>query len=396
LFSWNADDMAACEKSMDSEGLSFWPLSVHWLYKYWGRELKNRYWHAVVLFGVCFICTSINAAALPVLCYHRVGPEKASDSYQISVERFESQLQWLKKNGYQSVSLKDIPTGITRYAKPVMITFDDGYSNAWTNAGPVLKRLGFKAVYFVHPKYLGKPRRFSVSQLESMEAQGFEIGSHSQLHSNMAKPRKDENTVTYAQRLEQEASQSRKDLEKVLGHPVESFAYPYGAWNHRVERAVAQAGYRLAFTATMGVNRPDAPLLRLRRLLIHRSSTLKGFARALRTVPLQVQVDGLQDGDLLEAGTALSLTLTPKVVPGVKRPALRAWVGSQALGLTFTSGNFWKAELKAPSKPGFYLLKLSQGNADAPHEEWLFQVLPKSSVELVKNSIQAGGKRAEP
>src|SRR5258708_7404734 len=91
---------------------------------------------------------------LPVICYHRFGEEDDFDQLKISAKRFAQELSWLKKAGYQSVSLEEARDflegrGDSLPAHPILLTVDDGYRSGWTVAGPVLKRYGFKMVYFL-------------------------------------------------------------------------------------------------------------------------------------------------------------------------------------------------------------------------------------------------------
>lgn len=326
-------------------------------------------------------CRAAEAPVLRVLCYHRVGPEKKGDAYQISPKRFESQLRWLKAHGFQSVRFADCLGGFTRCAKPVLITFDDGYESGWTVAGPILKRQGFTAGYFIHPRYVGKKKRLNWDQVAAMERQGFEIGSHSHEHSNMGFMQPGESEEAYARRLEDEAAGSKRDLEARLGHPVTAFAYPYGAWNHRVERAVKAAGYTMAFTATKGVVlEGDAPF-RLKRILFAGITTPSIFKRAMALRPTGSTLVGIEDGATVQTWGGRALTVT--AAEGVDTRRLRAWLGKEPLPLSpLPGGGLW-AWLPGPSKPGYFLLKVADGELDDSREDtWLVQATPAGRVPL--------------
>jgi peptidoglycan/xylan/chitin deacetylase (PgdA/CDA1 family) len=320
---------------------------------------------------------------LPVLCFHRFGPEKKGDDYQISAKHLDRMLGWLKEHGYQSVKVADALGGFTRTAKPVLISVDDGFESGWTVAGPVFKRWGFTAVYFLHPKLVGKRGRINWSQVHAMEAEGFEIGCHSQWHSNLAKPEDEEDAQAYDARLEDEVVESKRLLEADLKHPVVSFAYPYGAWNSRVESAVRQAGYQLAFTATKGVVRVGDSPMQLKRVLQIGYVGPKAFERSITLRPCGLRLAGLADGQVLRPGTPLSLTLSPEAKTAWPRH-IRAWIDRQPLDLRPVPGAL-AAHAMGPFKHGFHVVRVLTGMPDEDREtQWLFQVATDAELSKLR------------
>lgn len=81
---------------------------------------------------------------IPVFNFHSVSPE-----------RFESQLQHLQCNGYQTLSADELVAVLNREApvpdRAVVLSFDDGHATLWSVAFPLLKRYDYKAVAFVIP-----------------------------------------------------------------------------------------------------------------------------------------------------------------------------------------------------------------------------------------------------
>ena len=98
---------------------------------------------------------------LPILSYHSVGPKrKGFDEYlNVPPEMFEQHLQWLSRGGYNSIHLADWIAyrshGKPLPAKPVVLTFDDGYRDSADYAFPLLKKYGFSATLFVVSKFIG-------------------------------------------------------------------------------------------------------------------------------------------------------------------------------------------------------------------------------------------------
>ncbi len=202
------------------------------------------------------------ATWLPVLLYHRVVPKPPKDDPYgnfVSVASFESQLRWLRDHGYRTVPLPALETvfsgaqaaGLPR--RPLAITFDDGYVDNYEHAWPLLKRYGFQATVFVVTDAIGRGSNFddayprspmlTAHQIREMSRDGITLGSHTCSHPASLM---DLGEIDLAREL----ALSRESLEGLLGAPVTLFAYPHSRHDHRVEKAVARAGYQLACGGT--------------------------------------------------------------------------------------------------------------------------------------------------
>lgn len=82
--------------------------------------------------------------------------------------------------------------------------------------------------------------------------------------------------------ISQQVTQAKVDLSKLVGAPVNYFAYPYGSYNGKVLRALQHEGYSLAVCSNQGYANPaiEGPLL-LNRIAIHRGLSMETFARLL-------------------------------------------------------------------------------------------------------------------
>lgn len=96
--------------------------------------------------------------AVPILMYHRINvpPPTASPitrGLTVHPADFARQMKWLKRNGYRTVTQRQLFSALLRERqlgrKPIMITFDDGYRDAFHKAAPVLSRLGMRATAYV-------------------------------------------------------------------------------------------------------------------------------------------------------------------------------------------------------------------------------------------------------
>jgi peptidoglycan/xylan/chitin deacetylase (PgdA/CDA1 family) len=186
-----------------------------------------------------------------VLMYHSVEAYEA-DPYQVTVrpERFDRQLNWLRRRGLRGVSMSELLLARRegRDAGLVGLTFDDGYADFVTEVLPVLNRYSFGATVFVIPGALGGhnswdepgPRKslMTAEDVRRTADAGVEIGSHSLQHIRLPEATDDE--------LTRQVGSSRQILAGITGREVTGFCYPYGGVGEREVRAVRAAGYDYA------------------------------------------------------------------------------------------------------------------------------------------------------
>lgn len=184
---------------------------------------------------------------------------------------FEQQLVWLKDHGYESESLADALAG-HRPSKPVVLTFDDGYADFYTQAWPLLMKYGFSGTIYIITNRLGSAGFLTTDQLVTLANAGVEVGSHTVSHPNLS-------TMSGA-KLTKELADSRNELRRLTGQAVASFCYPSGRYTEVTVSAVKAAGYQTAVTTKEGLaNLADT--LTLSRLRIKPSLTIDGFAALL-------------------------------------------------------------------------------------------------------------------
>jgi len=96
------------------------------------------------------------AKAVPVLMHHHVTP--AGGMINVSPENFDSQIAWLARDGWTSLTLDQFAgflAGRPVPRKSILITFDDGYLDNWVHAHPILQRHGMHAVLFLVSGWVG-------------------------------------------------------------------------------------------------------------------------------------------------------------------------------------------------------------------------------------------------
>jgi peptidoglycan/xylan/chitin deacetylase (PgdA/CDA1 family) len=217
--------------------------------------------------------------------YHRIDRLRPSlpaitRSLTVTPADFAAQMRWLHAHGFHAITQQQLFAALEQGkrlpAKPVVITFDDGYRDVLANAAPVLERLGMPATaYVITGRISGSDVSFlSWAQLKALEQNGVQIGSHTVSHAEL--PR-----LTDPAAL-QELIQSRLALERHLGHPVQWFAYPAGRFDERTEALVRQAGYVLAVTTEPGSAQRAQQPFALHRYEVLDTTGVRGLAALLR------------------------------------------------------------------------------------------------------------------
>ncbi len=211
--------------------------------------------------------------SIPILMYHMITPTEIETRHKIFVttERFDQQLKAYKKWGYQTLQfqdLEDFTSGKKNWSqfprKPLMITFDDGYTNNLTEALPILKKYQMKAVIYLLAQNQLKNNHWDEGEIpmqdlmkpeerKALFSSGyFEIGSHGIEHKPLTKM------------LEKEAlrqlSESKTLLEKEFGSPVISYAFTYGLRTDDLAEAAFSSGYNYIINTDQGGFHLSQPL----------------------------------------------------------------------------------------------------------------------------------------
>jgi peptidoglycan/xylan/chitin deacetylase (PgdA/CDA1 family) len=214
-------------------------------------------------------CVSAPRAGLRVLTYHTVGQRAYGDALNlntISVEQFKLHLDLLKNYNCIALQGMDFPAQETKVA----ITFDDGYADNLYVVAPLLMKRNIPFTVFVTSRFVRDQIHGFLSSSELKELallQGVTIGAHGNTHCDLT--RCDEAG------LNSELKDSKAYLEDLLGKPITSMAYPYGAANRRVRAAVEACGYTIAASSYFDINRPGQDPLMLSRGVILNGDSCK-------------------------------------------------------------------------------------------------------------------------
>lgn len=213
----------------------------------------------------------LRIAHVPILMYHYISaPPPDADPYRqdlsVPPERFESHLRYLQKQGYTSISLSDLVYHLTQGtplpSKPIILTFDDGYVDQYTNAFPLLRQYGFHAAFFVITDFVteGRPGYMTWDQLKELVAAGMEIGSHSRNHPDLrGQP------LDY---LVWQALGSKETIEYYLGITPRFVAYPSGRYDEQTIAVFHSAHFWAGLTTTQGTEQRSDRLFELQRIRV--------------------------------------------------------------------------------------------------------------------------------
>ncbi|MCK5450665.1 MAG: polysaccharide deacetylase family protein [Candidatus Omnitrophica bacterium] len=209
---------------------------------------------------------------IPILMYHAVS-FKQDDTLHVNPENFSKQIEFLNRGGYSVISLDELIRGIeTRKkfpSKTVVITFDDGFENNFLYAFPVLAKYNMPATIFLITDYMGTHDGYlNWDQINLMAENNIDFGGHTR--SNVYLP-----SLNNAEKLWDEVSGCRFDIEKETEVEVKYFCYPIGGFNEKVKNAVKKAGYKAACTTNRGFDRYNRDIYELKRVKITNSDEVK-------------------------------------------------------------------------------------------------------------------------
>jgi len=169
---------------------------------------------------------------VPILAYHSVGA--TADDYTVPEATFARQLDWIDQQGFHSTTL----SRLRAVEHPIVLTFDDGKEDALRIVLPLLQKHGMRASFFIITAMVGQPGYLTWDGVRALDRAGMEIGSHTVDHERL--PDASDERVRF------ELTESKRELEKQLGHPIDALAYPYNSVRPRIVEAAREAGYHVA------------------------------------------------------------------------------------------------------------------------------------------------------
>lgn len=291
---------------------------------------------------------------IPALLYHQLISKAKVDSgelinhepvYVCHDTSFEEQMAYLHDNGYTTISLDDFMAfqngDKLLPAKPILITFDDGFMSNYLYAFPILKKYSMTATIFVTPdqqsqnfkKYAAVDAPLTPAQIKEMSDYGISIESHAMTHRNLTEL--DPDIIRW------ELEESKRVLETITKKPVRYLAIPSGCYNKTIERLAKGAGYQAVFGRLLkGSNNFRTNPFALRRNVIARDFSIKDFKDSLEAATaFQLRLVSFAQNLLLSTlglrrTDALRDTLhRTRLAPFIKQGRLKSAIGGLAVAI---------------------------------------------------------------
>ncbi|MDA1476848.1 polysaccharide deacetylase family protein [Bacillus sp. CLL-3-40] len=213
-------------------------------------------------------------ARIPILMYHSIS---SGNSLRVPEAQFRKQMKWLKKNGYYTLTPEEAYIVLTQDKKPrkkcVFITFDDGYTDNYTKAYPILKEYGMKATIFMIGKSIGAKNHLTTKQMKEMSRHGVSIESHTINHVELSR-------LTVDQQ-KNEMTRSKKLFDGMFNQNTVMLCYPVGRYNSDTLRLAKEAGYQMAVTTEPGTASREQGMQALHRVRISPGLSTEAFARMI-------------------------------------------------------------------------------------------------------------------
>jgi len=214
---------------------------------------------------------------VPILMYHYIRPDPGptdpvGQGLSVSPELFAAQIAYLSEGGYTTITMAELADAWNGRralpAKPVVLTFDDGYRDFYTDAWPILRQYGFSATVYLIADVIDQPAYLTADMILELDSSGqVDFGSHTVTHPEL--PALDDTEA------EREIAGSKQMLEDRLNHPVRTFCYPVGRYSERDVALVSAAGYELAVTTEWGSAIPSMDHHLLSRIRISGWTTVE-------------------------------------------------------------------------------------------------------------------------
>lgn len=221
---------------------------------------------------------------VPVLMYHYLStPPSDANAYRTDLsvppELFARHLDRIQAEGYTTISLYDLLAHLWQGAplpeKPVVLTFDDGYRDNYTNAFPLLRERGMTATIFVVTDFMDeeRPEYLTWDMAREMLAGGISIESHGRNHISLKN--RDQDYLVW------QALGSLETIAFELGVRPRFVSYPAGEFDDETIAIFASANYWAGFTTIQGATHGTDNLFRLHRVRVRNSTQPDELARLL-------------------------------------------------------------------------------------------------------------------
>lgn len=270
------------------------------------------------LLALGLLLAGASRADLVVLQYHHVSPSTPA-STSTTPSLFRAQMEMIEELGLEVVSLEEgtraALAGELSDRQQVAITFDDAYESVWSTAAPILEEFGYPFTVFVNTDAVGDRGVMTWDQLrEWADAPHVLIANHSHNHGHL--PQKPgESDEAWRDRIQVSLDKAQDLLQQKLGTSPPLFAYPYGEFDDKLERAVAKRDWYGYGQQSGPIGATSSPTRLPRFPMATAYGQLDSLETKLRSRALPVSADQLPGGVLKDNPPLLELELPDELAP---------------------------------------------------------------------------------
>jgi len=221
-------------------------------------------------------------AAVPVFAYHRVDAvipkDPIGNELTVTPAQLEMHLRYLQAHGIRAITASELVDRLARGGPldhVVVLTFDDGYLDARTDALPLLEKYGAKATFYLISHTIGTPNHLAWSDIRELLRAGMEIGAHGADHLDLSQMSPAEQTA--------QVTRCISTIERYTGVRPRTYAYPSGQYDSATLEVMRANGVAAAFTMQYGLVRSLRRPYEMPRVRINRTTAEATFEAAVAT-----------------------------------------------------------------------------------------------------------------
>lgn len=204
---------------------------------------------------------------VPVLLYHHIEPlaqAQAEGHAQLTVDSviFDEQMSYLTSHGYHTIPADQLVSAmLSRQQLPeksVVVTWDDGYTDWYTYAYPIVKKYNVIANLMIPSGLIANPDYLTWVQLKEMSSSSnIRVYNHTWSHASLGDATRE--------KIESEITTSQNQLQSQLGIKINIFTYPYGSFSPLAIQVLRENGFIAAFSTIGGTEQCNSFIMALHR-----------------------------------------------------------------------------------------------------------------------------------
>ena len=221
--------------------------------------------------GAAYVPTGSGRAPL-ALMYHLIldEPYSSLESLFVRPSELEGHIQALIEAGYTFIFADEYGYSDE---KTVIMSFDDGYLDNYTEMFPIIKKYNVKVTVFMISAYIGGADYLTKDMITEMASSGL-VSFQSHTHSHIALDSAGADT------MRDEFATSKRILEEITGREVKALCYPSGRYNENA-MSVASEYFDFAYTTVSTLSTQGYPAMSLPRFRVSRGLSKAYFASLL-------------------------------------------------------------------------------------------------------------------